>query len=144
MTSVEICPPEVAANMLQLTKAPNGHRLMAAQSMDMWSLGCVLYQLTTQRLLLADLQPDLPNDVLLYGNEHNLLAWKGATQAQIDKLLTQLADSKKGNRLIEHSCSLMKHLLKVGLADDTRASAAASGASMPSRVVCCIVRRHVY
>lgn len=43
-TSAEICPPEVAKCMLGRGKLLKSH-----PSMDMWALGCILYQLTTHR-----------------------------------------------------------------------------------------------
>jgi hypothetical protein len=43
-TSAEICSPEVAKCLLG-----RGKMLKSEPSMDMWALGCVLYQLTTHR-----------------------------------------------------------------------------------------------
>lgn len=43
-TSAEICSPEVAKCLLG-----RGKLLKSDPSMDMWALGCILYQLTTHR-----------------------------------------------------------------------------------------------
>jgi hypothetical protein len=43
-TSAEICSPEVAKCLLG-----RGKLLKSDPSMDMWALGCILYQLATHR-----------------------------------------------------------------------------------------------
>jgi hypothetical protein len=65
-TTPEICPPEYAAYRMQhkayLSRLKAGNpggepmQRLSHPAMDIWSLGCVLYQLVTRRHLLADLE----------------------------------------------------------------------------------------
>jgi serine/threonine protein kinase len=60
-TTPEICSPEYAKYYMATklaSRAKGGAPLkppVSSQAMDMWSLGCVLYQLCTRRRLVADL-----------------------------------------------------------------------------------------
>lgn len=107
-TSVEICPPEVARNLLGLDKSPP---LTSDYSMDMWSLGCMFYQLVTQRQLLEDLQPGLEMESV--DTKVCLLVWAHVQQEQIDELIHDLVASRQNNKAIQQAGSLLGHLLQV-------------------------------
>lgn len=85
LTSIEICPPEVAANMLAMrAKSASVKRLTSDYSMDSWALGCMLYQMITQSLLLADILGASNRDDVLGRDLHdNLRVWKDVTQEQV-------------------------------------------------------------
>ncbi len=57
-TTPEICPPEYARYHRDSRRSSSATSIKPPQSslaMDIWSLGCVLYQLVTRRRLVADL-----------------------------------------------------------------------------------------
>jgi len=106
-TTLEICAPEMAVALLR------NERLHSATSMDIWALGCVLYQMVTQRLLLADLKPEWKGEVYAQPGAEGLRGVAGLEQAVVDRVLGELLESKKSSRLVQHAGALLRTMLQV-------------------------------
>ncbi|KAF5834183.1 ankyrin repeat-containing domain protein [Dunaliella salina] len=110
MTSLEICPPEMARPLL--FKTPQ--ELKSDFAADMWALGCILYEMVTHTQFLTKLKREwegrrVDNTMLFEGLD--LLA--NLQQSQVDQVIDTLQERKRGRMLVELTSDLMRMLLKV-------------------------------
>uniref|UniRef100_A0A7S3QWL1 Protein kinase domain-containing protein n=2 Tax=Dunaliella tertiolecta TaxID=3047 RepID=A0A7S3QWL1_DUNTE len=110
LTTLEICPPEMSRPLL--FKTP--HELKSDYSADMWALGCILYEMVTHTQFLTKLKREwegrrLDNSML--GEALDLLA--NLQQSQVDQVIDNLQERKRGRMLVELTSDLMRMLLKV-------------------------------
>ncbi|KAG2495159.1 hypothetical protein HYH03_006767 [Edaphochlamys debaryana] len=106
-TTVDVCPPEVAASLLR------GERLPSHPAMDVWSLGCCLYQMVMQAQLLCDLRPEWKGGGFRRDTADTLKGLSRLTQADVDRALDRVVAARRGGRLGEHAHSLLHHMLQV-------------------------------
>ena len=108
---MEICAPEMAAALLRRT------RLKSNFGMDIWALGCCLYQMVTSRLLVNDamkvLVPGESFDIYAADQNEGLKAVAGITQAAVDQVLHDVSDRLESVKLVKQAASVLRHMLQV-------------------------------
>ncbi|KAF5840996.1 hypothetical protein DUNSADRAFT_14852, partial [Dunaliella salina] len=108
LTTLEICPPEMARAIL------SGTKIMSKFSADMWAMGCVLYEMVTCQPFLTKFKKEwegrrVDNSMLREGMQ----ILSSLTQDQVNAIIDGLREQKKGRMLIELTSDLMYMLLQV-------------------------------
>jgi hypothetical protein len=91
-------------------KFSEGDELLASGSLDVWSLGAILYGLSTGRALFAQ---DINNDELVVGKDRTrLCTWNTISDTELEPVFSSLPDSIRSDEVTADAKNLIRWLTK--------------------------------